>query len=65
MVRDGLGIGVLLRISGTTITGLMAIGSEEEQELRLVGDGQDTKVCGKPQRDALLNMCCCFNGNEV
>ena len=63
MVRDGLGIGVLLRISGTTVTGLMAVGSEEEQALRLVGDGQDTKICRKPQRKALLNLCCCFNGN--
>lgn len=54
---------VLLRISGTTITGLMAVGSEEEQELRLACDGQDRKICRKPQRDALLNLCCCFNGN--
>ena len=63
MVRDRLGIGVLLRISGTTVTGLMAVGSEEEQALRLVGDGQAMKVCRKPQREALLNLSCCFNGN--
>lgn len=41
MVRDRLGIGVLLRISGTTIISVMAVGSEEEQGLRLVGDEQD------------------------
>jgi len=45
MVRDGLGIGVLSRISATTIAGLMAAASEEEPGPKLVGDGQDTKVC--------------------
>lgn len=64
MVRDGRGIGVLLGISDTTTTDLMAVGSEEEQGLRLVGDGQGTKVCRKPQRDTMMNLHCCFNGKR-
>lgn len=36
------------------MTDVMAAGSQEEQGVRLRGDGRDMKVCRKPQREALF-----------
>ena len=38
----------------TAVTDVMAAGSQEEQGVRLRGDGRDMKVCRKPQREALF-----------